>query len=264
MTRLARNLFGGPALRGLVCAAAALYIRLVHATSRWRVEGAEAPRRRWAARQPFILAFWHGRLLLMPYCWDRATPISMLISRHRDGQLIARTVAHFGIAAVAGSSTKGGGRAMRAMLKALRAGECVGVTPDGPHGPRMRANAGLVNLAKLAGVPILPCSYSIRRGRLLGSWDRFLLALPFSRGEFRWGEPIHVAPDADMAALESARRQVEDSLNALTRAADLACGATPVEPAPESRAGPAPGAEPDIGERNLAEQDGAAAAARRA
>ncbi len=230
--RLARSIARNEPARGLLCWAAAQYIRLVHATSRWELRGAEAPRRLWAERKPFILAFWHGRLLLMPYCWDRGTPINMLISRHADGQLIARTVGHFGIGTVAGSSSKGGGRAMRAMLKSLQTGECVGVTPDGPRGPRMRADPGVVNLARLAGAPILPCSYSIRRGRLLASWDRFLLAFPFGRGLFLWGEPIHVPREADEAALEAARRKLEDSLNDLTREADLLCGASPVEPAP--------------------------------
>ena len=218
-------------VRLAACWVMARYIRLVHATSRWSVEGAETPRRFWAEGKPFILAFWHGRLLMMPYCWDARVPINMLISRHLDGQLIARTVRHFGIATVAGSSSKGGSAALRAIVKALRAGQCVGFTPDGPRGPRMRASAGLVNAARLADVPILPCSFATSRRRVLRSWDGFLLALPWSRGVFLWGEPIRVAPESDGAAVERARRTVEERLNALTREADRRCGATPVEPA---------------------------------
>jgi lysophospholipid acyltransferase (LPLAT)-like uncharacterized protein len=216
--------------RRIACWAMAQYIRLVHCTSRWSVRGAEAPKGLWAAGKPFILAFWHGRLLMMPYCWKRGVPINMLISRHLDGQLIARTVMHFGIATVAGSSSKGGSAALRAIVRALRAGECAGFTPDGPRGPRMRASAGLINAARLAQVPILPCSYAVTPRRVLASWDRFVLAFPFGRGVFLWGEPIAVAADGDAAALERTRLTLEERLNALTREADLLCGTVPVEP----------------------------------
>jgi lysophospholipid acyltransferase (LPLAT)-like uncharacterized protein len=218
--------------RRIACWAMAQYIRVVRRTGRWTVRGDRLPRRLWAEGRPFILAFWHGRLLMMPYCWDRRVPIKMLISQHIDGRLIARTVGHFGIDTVAGSSSKGGTAALRGILKALKAGECVGFTPDGPRGPRMRASPGVVNAARLAGVPILPCSYGVTNRRVLRSWDRFLLALPFGRGILLWGDPIEVPRDADEAALEAARRAVEDSLNALTREADLLCGTEPVEPAP--------------------------------
>ncbi len=220
-------------VRRIACWAMAQYIRFVHATSRWSVRGAEAPKRLWAERRPFILAFWHGRLLMMPYCWDGRVRINMLISRHLDGQLIARTVKYFGIATVAGSSSKGGSAALRAIVKSLKAGECAGFTPDGPRGPRMRVSAGLINAARLAQVPILPCTYAIARRRVLGSWDRFVLALPFSRGVFLWGEPIAVAADGDEAVLERTRSTLEERLNALTREADLLCGTAPIEPAAE-------------------------------
>jgi len=123
---------------------------------------------------------------------------------------------------------------LRAIVKSLKAGECAGFTPDGPRGPRMRVSAGLINAARLAQVPILPCTYAIARRRVLRSWDRFVLALPFSRGVFLWGEPIAVAADGDEAALERTRSKVEERLNALTREADLLCGTAPIEPAAEA------------------------------
>ena len=97
----------------------------------------------------------------------------------------------------------------------------------------MRASAGLINAARLAGVPILPCTYAVSLRRVLASWDRFVLAFPFGRGVFLWGEPIAVAPDGGEAALERARATLEARLNALTREADLLCGAVPVEPSTE-------------------------------
>ncbi|MBL8669204.1 MAG: lysophospholipid acyltransferase family protein [Alphaproteobacteria bacterium] len=244
LKRLGKAIGRSQGLRRAACWLLAQYIRLVWATGRWTVEGGAAARARFAAGQPFILCFWHGRLLMMPYCWPRDRAINMLISAHRDGQLIASTVAHFGIATVAGSTTHGGGAALRAMLKALKAGESIGITPDGPRGPRMRVGGGIIDIARLAGVPVIPATFSATRARIIGSWDRFLLALPFARGAILWGEPLAVARDADPAACAAARQALEDSLNALCAEADRRCGRTPILPAdpaaPAAVAAPAP------------------------
>jgi lysophospholipid acyltransferase (LPLAT)-like uncharacterized protein len=155
----------------------------------------------------------------------------MLISEHQDGQLIARTIAHFGVPTITGSTSRGGAAALRGMAQWLAQRRAVAVTPDGPRGPRMRAAPGIALLAKLSGVPIVPVSYSTSRAITLSSWDRFLLALPFGRGVFMLGEPIHVARNADAAAVERARLTIEMQLNQLTREADRLCGGATIEPA---------------------------------
>jgi lysophospholipid acyltransferase (LPLAT)-like uncharacterized protein len=221
------------AVRGVLCAMAALYIRLVHGTSSWRVEGAEHAAALWDRDEPFIVAFWHGRLLLLPYSWRREKPIELLVSHHRDGQLIARTVGYFGLGTIAGSTSRGGSAALRTMLRSLKGGGSVGITPDGPRGPRMRAGGGIADLARLSGAPILPVAYATSRRRVLGSWDRFILALPFSRGVFVWGAPIEPpARDGGEAAGEATRRAVEQALNAVTAEADRLVGQTAIEPEP--------------------------------
>ncbi|MDD9878488.1 MAG: lysophospholipid acyltransferase family protein [Magnetovibrio sp.] len=226
----AKQILKSDGLRRVLCWIGAQFIRLVRLSGRWETVGAEIPERFWREGKPFILCFWHGRLLMMPYCWQRSKPIHMLISQHRDGQLIARTVAHFGIDTVAGSTSRGGAQALRQMVKALNGGDYVGITPDGPRGPRMRASDGIVSVARLAGVPIIPATYSINRGRVLGSWDRFLVAWPFGRGVVVWGDPIEVPRQADADTLEAARQRVETSLNAITEKADRLVGRAPVEP----------------------------------
>jgi lysophospholipid acyltransferase (LPLAT)-like uncharacterized protein len=223
--------------RAAVCRLAAAYIRLVWRTGRWSIEGATIPERLVAAGRPFVVAFWHGRLLMMPEAWRYSPRFNMVISRHPDGQLIARTVKHLGIDTIVGSSSRGGTSALRAMLRALTDGECVGVTPDGPRGPRMRASAGVVHVARLSGAPIVPLAYSAAPSRLLGSWDRLMVPLPFGRGLIQWGEPIEIATDADEAAVAATIATVEAKLNAMTRALDARLGLKAVEPAPP----PAPG-----------------------
>jgi lysophospholipid acyltransferase (LPLAT)-like uncharacterized protein len=218
-------------LRRVVCWLGAGYIWLVHLTGRWRVVGGDIPARFWEQGKPFILCFWYGRLLLMPYCWNRRHNIHMLISQHRDGQLSANTVGHFGIQWAAGASSRGGAAALRNMVKVLENGEWVGITPDGPRRPRMRASDGIVSVARLSGVPIIPATCSVNRGRILTSWDRFLVAWPFGRSVIVWGEPIYVAHNADADAVEAARCQIEDELNRITREADQLTGRNPLEPA---------------------------------
>jgi hypothetical protein len=196
----------------------------------------EPARRLWAEGTPFIAAFWHGRMLPMPCFWAGDMTVYMLISQHPDGQLIARTIKHLGFDSITGSSTRGGSGALRALIKALADGACIGITPDGPHGPRMRAGDGVVTLARMSGAPILPVTYATDRRRVLGTWDRFFLAWPFGRGVLVWGDAVRVPRDAGAEALEAARRRLEDTLNAITAEADGLCGQAPIEPAPAPEA----------------------------
>jgi lysophospholipid acyltransferase (LPLAT)-like uncharacterized protein len=185
------------------------YIRFVYATNRWSVEGAEPPRRLSREGRSFIAAFWHGQLLMMPLAWHRLAPFHMLTSAHPDGRIIAGAMTYFGIETIAGSTRRGGSAAFRTMLKCLKEGACVGITPDGPRGPAMNASLGIVNVARRAQVPILPIAYATSRRRVLATWDRFHLALPFGRGVYLWGEPIEIAADLDDAGLEHARCLLE-------------------------------------------------------
>ncbi len=219
-----RKILQNERLRRFACRLGAAYIRLVWRTGRWRTVNGEVAEEFWKSGKPFILAFWHGRLMMMVKAWNTAAPFRMLASPHRDGQLIANTVGHFGIETMTGSSTHGGTGAFRAMVKALKNGESIGITPDAPGGPRMRCGMGVIALAKLSGAPIVPAAAAAGRRRLLSSWDSFMVALPFGGGAIVWGDPIEVAGDADDDALEAARRQVEESLNALTQEADLLSG----------------------------------------
>jgi hypothetical protein len=217
-------------IKAVICSVLATYIRLVHVTSRWEIRGGHIPARLWDEGRPFILAYWHGRIMMMPYCWRRGVPFRMLASNHPDGQLIARTVRHLGIDSIAGSTSRGGVGAMRAILKSLESGVYVGFTPDGPRGPRMRVKLGVIQAARLSGMPILPCAVAVKGRRVLSSWDRFIVAWPFTRGVFIWDEPITVARDASESDIEAARQLVEERLNAITAQADRLVGAEPEMP----------------------------------
>jgi hypothetical protein len=213
--------------RETACRLAALYIRLAWKLGRWTVENEDVVRRLVADRRPFIACFWHGRLLMLPCAWRYAEKMHVVISRHRDGRLIARAMDHLGLSTIDGSSSKGGRDALRAMLEALGRGEYVGVTPDGPRGPRMRASAGVVRAARIAGVPLVPVTYAAAHRRVLDSWDRFVVPLPFSRGVIRIGSPIEVPADADADGVERVRARLESALNDMTRDLDARYGFAP-------------------------------------
>jgi lysophospholipid acyltransferase (LPLAT)-like uncharacterized protein len=200
------------------------YIRFVYLTNRWSVEGGDWPRRLTRQGRTFIVAFWHGRLLMMPLAWHQLTSFHMLISAHRDGRIIAGAMTYFGIETIAGSTSRGGSSALRAMLKRLKEGGCVGITPDGPRGPAMTASIGLINIARLARVPVLPLTYATSRRRVLKTWDCFHLALPFGRGLYIWGEPIEIGWELDEAALENVRCLVETRMIEMVREADRRVG----------------------------------------
>jgi hypothetical protein len=218
------------ASQNALCWIIQLYVRLVLRTSRWTTLGNEIPDGFVAARRPFIIAFWHGRLLMLPPMWANRAPLFMLISSHRDGRVIAGAVAYFGVGTITGSTSGGGSAALRTMLRHMRAGQLVGITPDGPNGPAMRASAGIVAAARLARAPIVPVTYATSRRRILGTWDRFHLAFPFSRGVFLWGEPIEVPAELDERGIDEWRALVEERLTALTAEADRRVGCAATEP----------------------------------
>jgi lysophospholipid acyltransferase (LPLAT)-like uncharacterized protein len=230
-----RLLRSKPAVR-LAADAIAAYVRLVYATTRWQVIGSEHANNQWDNHQPFILSFWHGRLLMIPAIWRRDARMNMLISQHRDGELIARAMDPFGIGTIRGSAAKtgkaekGGAGALRVILRQLKAMEYVGITPDGPRGPRMRASAGIIAAARLARVPILPVTYAVKRRRVINSWDRFILPWPFNRGVYLWGDPIDVYSD-ETETPEQAALRLETVMNDLCNQADALCGHAPIAPA---------------------------------
>jgi lysophospholipid acyltransferase (LPLAT)-like uncharacterized protein len=168
---------------------------------------------------------WHGRILLVPWLSVRlggprgARPISVLASRSRDGEIVARFARSFGLRVVRGSSSTAGAAALRGLVAALASGQDVAVVPDGPRGPRHRLQPGVVALAMLSGAPVVPLAVACRPARRLASWDEFLVPLPFARCQVVIGEPRQLSRGVDR---EQARAELERALADVTRLADRA------------------------------------------
>lgn len=169
--------------------------------------------------EPVIFVLWHGRLLPCTY-WSGSLRLVTLVSQHRDGEYIARIAERWGYTAVRGSSSRRGSGALRELVRHLRDGRSLAITPDGPRGPRQVMKPGALLAAQLSGAPIIPCSGGASRSWRLGSWDRFLVPKPFARVRLACGEPVRVPRDADAGALREIGREVEARLNALTALVD--------------------------------------------
>jgi lysophospholipid acyltransferase (LPLAT)-like uncharacterized protein len=228
---LSRRLLRSDAMQSFFSGLAAAYIRIVYWTNRWEKAGFETADRLLAADARAIVCFWHGRLLMMPYAMHGSRPFHIMISDHRDGRLIARTVRRFGIKVIPGSSSRDPVQALFRMAQICREQGLPCVTPDGPRGPRMRAAVGPVLAAEMAEAVLVPIGFSTSRRSLLKSWDRFLLPLPFGRGVFVMGPEIQVPAALDAAGREALRLRLEQALNEVTAEADRRMGHAPVAPA---------------------------------
>lgn len=184
----------------------------------WRIE-VVAPER-WtvllASRRPYVLLSWHESLL--PVLWHhRRRGIAALVSEARDGQYLARLAMLLGYRLIPGSSTRGGVKALKGAIRALEDGVPVGLTPDGPRGPRRVVKAGVVAAAGRGNVLILPVHAEARPAWRARSWDRFLVPPPFARVRLAYGEPFTVEWNRDGRQAGIAR--VTRELEAATRLA---------------------------------------------
>jgi lysophospholipid acyltransferase (LPLAT)-like uncharacterized protein len=226
----AKRITGARWFQKAVGVAGAEYLRLVWNTNRITVE---PPNIYDQIEQdlPAIFTMWHGQHFLVPFAKKPHYRAKVLISRHRDGEINAIAAEWLGTGTIRGSGThgddftrKGGGTALARMVMALREGTSVVLTADVPKVSRV-CGLGVVKLASLSERAIYPVAIATRRRIVLDNWDRTAISLPFGRGALVVGTRVRVPGDADETALETARRAVEDSLNAATvRAYALADG----------------------------------------
>lgn len=162
---------------------------------------------------------WHGRLVPCSY-FHRHLGLATLISLHRDGDYIAGVVERWGYQVVRGSSSRGGTSALRQMVRLLRGGTPIAVTPDGPRGPRQEMKPGPILAAQLAGVPVIPVTAGTDRGWWFTGWDRFLVPKPFSRIRLQYGAPVWIPREAGEAELGRIGTELQTTLNRLTDEVD--------------------------------------------
>lgn len=195
-----KRAFHRPGIQIAIVRLVGWYLDAALRSKRWYVDGEEhltIPRTGGSA----IVAFWHEMLPLMPQLVGMSrrmpdyvhTPIHFLVSRHADGKMIGATMERFQLLPVFGSSSRGGPAALQTMVRLLRNGAVIGITPDGPRGPARVAAPGVAQLAALAKVPVIPCAGAISYGARLSSWDRMIMPLPLGHGVIVCRPPILVS-----------------------------------------------------------------------
>lgn len=195
-------------------------VRLLAATLRLRVVDQQHARPLWERGAPAIYAVWHGRILMLPAIFGRTHAVHVMVSRSRDGEVVARFSRHFGFRTVRGSTTRGGPVALRRLARLLRQGHEVAMVPDGPLGPRGVVQPGVIALARLTGAPIVPLAFSAHPAWRLGTWDELLIPTPFARGVVAFGSPFSVPADANRSRQEALGKELESALAQLTWRAD--------------------------------------------
>jgi lysophospholipid acyltransferase (LPLAT)-like uncharacterized protein len=201
-----------------------LYLRLVGATS--YIEKRDDPDYRACVRGPeaLIYALWHNTQAFLAYA-HRGEHASVMVSQSKDGEYIAQIMKRLGLHAVRGSTSRGGGSALREMIRRVQEGGRVGFTPDGPKGPLETVHGGVVEAARATGRPIVPTSIASRRKLVFKkSWDQFFVPLPFSHIVVAHGKPLLIAKDM---LLEDAKTLIREELNRVRDQALQALGEAP-------------------------------------
>jgi lysophospholipid acyltransferase (LPLAT)-like uncharacterized protein len=192
-----------------------IIIKFVGATVKFEVDGWENWEAASSAGKIPIYSFWHNRIFLTIYFWQKRQ-IVVMTSRSFDGEYIARFIQRFGTGAARGSSTRGATGALIEMIRLMRAGRGAAFTVDGPKGPRYVAKMGPVLLAKKTGNPILPFTITAKKfWEFTSTWDRTQAPKPFTRARVLIAPPIYVSAHANEDVLNKKRDELQRALDEL-------------------------------------------------
>jgi lysophospholipid acyltransferase (LPLAT)-like uncharacterized protein len=166
---------------------------------------------------PVIVCFWHNRILGITFAFDRIYPkkrngVTVLTSPSKDGEILAQLVGAFGMKAVRGSSSRRGSSALLELVRLIRGGRDVAITPDGPRGPRYSLGPGIILLAQSTGVRIVPAHASFSRSIRMKTWDGFIIPLPFSKVSVTLNGALTIPGELTGEEFEEKRKNLEDLL----------------------------------------------------
>ncbi len=189
-----------------------LYILFVCLTSKIKIKNNNLVNDMWDKKKPFILAFWHGQLMMLGYVWKSKSTLNMLASSHSDGRFGAYIAGYFNLKNVS-IEAKNKSPSLRQVFKILNNGQYIGITPDGPRGPNQKVSEGIIKIAIHSQVPIIPLGFASSNNFKLKSWDSFLITYPFSRGAFVWGKPIIIPTSTKESEINKYRILLEKKIN---------------------------------------------------
>ena len=190
----------------------ALYIYFIRMTSNIKYENMHVPEFYWKNNKPFILAFWHGQLMMLSAAWQIKKDLNILASSHSDGRFGALVAKHFNLNNIPAPS-KNNNVSLRPIFNILNQKNYIAITPDGPRGPKEKVSEGIIRIAKFSKVPIIALGFSSSKNFKLKSWDAFLVSKPFSKCSFVWSEPFKIPEDLPDDKILEYQTKLEKEIN---------------------------------------------------
>ena len=196
----------------LLALIAFIYIVFVKITSNIKYENIDSPKKYWQNKKPFILAFWHGQLMTFSYTWKINKKLNILASSHSDGRFGASIARYFKLNNIPISSDSNN-LSLRPIFKILNSNNYIAITPDGPRGPKEKVSEGIIKIAKISKVPIIPVGFGSSKNFCLKSWDSFLITLPFSKCRIVWGDSITIPENLEDQEIVTYKKIIEEKIN---------------------------------------------------
>ena len=199
-----------------------LYIRAVNLTSSIQFENESIPKQFWNNDKPFILAFWHSQLMMIGFSWKKNKNVNILASGHSDGRFGAIVGKYFNLNNIQ-TSKKNNSISLRPIFKLLNDNNYIGITPDGPRGPKEIVSEGIIKIAKTSKVPIIPIGFWSSKNFKLKSWDSFLITLPFSKCSFVWNKPLEIPYNIQENQIHHYQKLLQEKINQSVKKAQNNC-----------------------------------------
>ena len=211
-----KNLFGNFFIKKIISVFGFIYILITYYTSKLQLSNQSSINALCDKDENFIYAFWHDQLLMCPYSWRNKVKILVLISKHKDGDIISDVISYLGFKTIRGSTSKpgkiknkGGFVAAKQILISLKENICVGIAPDGPRGPRHEVSEGIINIARTSNKKIVPVALGFRSKWTLKTWDKFIVPKFFNTISVKWGDPIEVNDTNSSKYQELLKKQLD-------------------------------------------------------
>jgi len=199
-----------------------LYIRTVNLTSSIQFENETIPKQFWNNDKPFILAFWHSQLMMIGFSWKKNKNVNILASGHSDGKFGAIVGKYFNLNNIQ-TSKKNKSISLKSIFKLLNDNNYIGITPDGPRGPKEIVSEGIIKIAKSSKVPIIPIGFWSSKNFKLKSWDSFLITLPFSKCSFVWNKPLEIPYNIQENQIQHYQKLLQEKINQSVKKAQNNC-----------------------------------------
>ena len=199
-----------------------LYISAVNFTSSIQFENESVPKQFWDADKPFILAFWHSQLMMIGFSWKKNKNVNILASGHSDGRFGAIVGKYFNLNNIQ-TSKKNQSMSLKFVFKLLNDNNYIGITPDGPRGPKEIVSEGIIKIAIKSKVPIIPIGFWSSKNFKLKSWDSFLITLPFSKCSFVWNKPLEIPNNIQENQIQYYQKLLQEKINQSVKKAQSNC-----------------------------------------